>query len=267
MTESAEPLALPTGQRRLKFEGTPNFRDLGGYRTADGREVKWGYLFRSGQLSELSTADLATLAGLSLELVCDFRRVEEQERDPSLLPVPGPGVASIPIEPGSNDRALSASDQWDLVDRAAMFEFMVEINRNFALGQRQAYAEMFQRVLALEQGRMLFHCAAGKDRTGFAAAAILLALGVPRETVMEDYLLTREYFLPEHELGRLQRKYEMGLPGEAMMPILEVHPDYLQAAFDAIDEEFSSFEHYLEDYLGLTPDQREQLCERYLVAV
>ncbi len=249
--------------RRLPFTGTPNFRDLGGYQSTDGRSVKWGHLFRSGQLSRLDAADIDLLASLDIDVVCDFRREEEQERDPNLLPQPGPMQLSVSISPGSNDSFFTEATE-NNVDRQAMFDFMVEINRDFALGQAQAYTNMFEQLSGDRPARMLFHCAAGKDRTGFAAAIILLALGVSREQVMQDYLLTAEYFIPEREMARLAEKYEMDLPEDTMLPVLQVHPEYLQAALDAIDEQFHSIEHYLEDVLGMHEGKLERLRSHYL---
>ena len=90
-------------ERRLGMEGTPNCRDFGGYPTTDGRQVRWGYLYRSGQLSALTEADVSLLANLELDLICDFRREDEQETEPSLLPASKPPrIASLPIVPGSN---------------------------------------------------------------------------------------------------------------------------------------------------------------------
>jgi len=251
--------------RCLSLQGTPNFRDMGGYVTTDGRRVKWGRLFRSGQLSDLSASDLALLAGLGLDVVCDFRRTEEQERDPSLLPEPGPRVVSLPITPGSNGSFLEeAGSHWE-ADRRMMFDFMVDINRDFAMQQGEAYACMFDLLLQGEDTRMLVHCAAGKDRTGFAAAIILLALGVSRDTVMEDYLLTASYFHPPREIERLRDKYGMEtLDAETLLPVLEVHPEYLQAAFNAIDAEFASLEDYLDRHLGVDAAGRDLLRNRYL---
>ncbi len=117
-------------ERTLPLRGSPNFRDLGGYRAEDGRRVKWGYLYRSGQLSHLSDEDIDLLADVALDVVCDFRREEEQERDPSRLPEPGPEIVSVPITPGSNASFFSAAGTDDAVDRQGMFDFMVEINRD-----------------------------------------------------------------------------------------------------------------------------------------
>ncbi len=257
-------------ERKLGMEGTPNFRDFGGYRTEDDRRVKWGYLFRSGQLSTLSDRDIDLLASLELDLICDFRRTEEQESDPSRLPSERtPRVASLPIIPGSNSRFFEEAEQQGggqvEFGRQAMYDFMREINRDFAEGQRETYARMFREVLDLDDARFLVHCAAGKDRTGFAAALILLALGVPREVVMADYMLTGRFFLPQREIDRLQRKYAMEhVDAEAVRPMLEVHEDYLAQGLASIDQNYGSVEDYLEQALGVGPAELAELRRRYL---
>lgn len=253
-------------ERKLGMQGTPNFRDFGGYHTVDGRQVKWGFLFRSGQLSGLSAQDVTLLASLELDLVCDFRRVEEQENEPSRLPQrDSPRIASLPIIPGSNSRFFEEAESRDLGGRQAMFDFMVEINRDFAEAQSETYARMFNEILNIEDARFLVHCAAGKDRTGFAAAIILLALGVPREVVMRDYMLTSQFFHPQREIERLQRKYQMEhMDAASVLPMLEVHEDYLIRALDSIEESFSSFEDYLEKALGVGPVELAHLRARYL---
>jgi protein-tyrosine phosphatase len=252
-------------ERRFGLQGTPNFRDFGGYRTADGRQVKWGYLFRSGQLSNLSDRDLELLASLNLDLICDFRRLEEQEGEPSRLPEQRPRVASLPIIPGSNSRFFEEAEEREGADRQAMYDFMVEINRDFAEGQTETYATMFREILALEDTRFLVHCAAGKDRTGFAAALVLLALGVPREMVMQDYMMTARYFNPEGELERLRHKYQMeDMDAQAILPMLEVHENYLARALDSIGRNYKSVEAYLEEALGVGPAELDELRARYL---
>tara|TARA_R110002110_G_C13470513_1_gene720800 strand:- start:36726 stop:37721 length:996 start_codon:yes stop_codon:yes gene_type:complete len=251
-------------ERRLGMQGTPNFRDFGGYRTEAGRMVKWGYLFRSGQLSNLSEQDIGLLSSLNIDLVCDFRRVEEQQNDPSRLPLKRPRVASLPIIPGSNSSFLEqAGESWG--GRQAMYDFMVDINRDFAEAQTATYARMFAEILALQDTRLLVHCAAGKDRTGFAAAIILLALGVPREVVMRDYLLTARFFDPQLELERIKKKYAMEqMDAESVMPMLEVHEAYLACALQAIDREYDSIEAYLAEQLGVGEPEVKELQRRYL---
>lgn len=253
-------------ERRLGMEGTPNFRDFGGYPTADGRRVKWGYLYRSGQLSALTEADVTLLASLELDLVCDFRREDEQEAEPSKLPAEkSPRIASLPIVPGSNARFFEEAGQDGWTGREPMFEFMVHINHDFAQSQTETYARMFREILALDDTRLLVHCAAGKDRTGFAAAIILLALGVSRDVVMQDYMLTRQFFLPENELDRLRKKYAMEhIDVEAILPMLEVHEDYLSRALAYIDEHFGSVEAYLSEALAVGESELAELRRRYV---
>ena len=258
-----------TTERKLGMQGTPNFRDFGGYPTEQGGRVKWGYLFRSGQLSTLSDRDLDLLASLELDLVCDFRRVEEQQSDPSRLPgKQRPRVASLPIIPGSNSRFFEEAEKADgelEFGRQAMYDFMVEINRDFAEGQRDTYARMVREILAQEEARFLVHCAAGKDRTGFAAAMVLLALGVPRELVMRDYMLTGRFFNPDREMDRLKHKYGMQqIDAEAVLPMLEVHEDYLSRALDTIDENYGTVENYLAQALGVGEAELAELRRRYL---
>ena len=255
---------LSWDERRLVLRGTPNFRDFGGYPTADGRRVRRGRLFRSGQLAQLTDDDLRALQRLQLDIVCDFRREDEQRLAPNRLPTERPPrTVSLPITPGSNE-AVFASGALDLGGRQAMFEFMVAINRDFAENQGAAFGSMFRELLEQPDARSLVHCAAGKDRTGFAAAIVLLVLGVSREHVMEDYLLTRRYFLPADEIDRLRRKYGLvGVADEAILPMLEVHPEYLQRALQSIDD-YGDFDSYLRAVLGPGKAECEELRRRYL---
>jgi protein-tyrosine phosphatase len=252
-------------ERKLGMQGTPNFRDFGGYRTAEGRQVKWGYLFRSGQLSALSDQDVALLDSLQLDLVFDFRREEEQQSDLSRLPGHGaPRVVSLPIIPGSNSRFFEEGGE-QRGGSAAMFEFMLDINREFVGIQTETYGRMFSQILQVEDARFLVHCAAGKDRTGFAAAIVLLALGVPREVVVQDYLLTGRFFRPERELDRLRAKYQLEhMEAAAILPMLEVHADYLEVALDHIEESYGSVAEYLSRALGVGPAELAELQRRYL---
>ena len=252
-------------ERKLGLEGTPNFRDFGGYRTESGDRVKWGFLFRSGQLSSLTDTDMALLESLQLDLICDFRREEEQHSAPNRLPsARPPRLASVPIVPGSNAGFFEEA-QRNGGDRQAMFDFMVGINRDFALIQSPAYRKMFEEILAIDDARFLVHCAAGKDRTGFAAAIILLALGVPEDVVMRDYLLSRQFFIPRDEIAYVREKYGMDVaPDEMIMPVLEVHEDYLAMALNTISEEYPSFEAYLEQALGVGEAELVELRSRYL---
>ena len=251
-------------ERHLPLEGTPNFRDFGGYAAKDGRRVRWGKLFRSGQLSNLTDNDLQYMESLDVKLVCDFRRDEERERDPSVFPNSAqPDIIGLPIDPGSTTGFVDNIARGDL-SAEDMASFMCDINREFALDQAPVYKTMFAHILKLDSGASLVHCAAGKDRTGFAVAVVLAALGVARDTIMADYMLTSQYFSVENEIDRISKKYQWGGANDVMRPMLETREPYLLTAFKAIDQHFSDINEYLDVMLGVGADERDALCRRYL---
>lgn len=254
-------------ERRLSLQGAPNFRDLGGYVTADGRKLKWGKLFRSGKLSTLTEEDMHYVRRLGLTLVCDFRQLVEQELDPTPLEARiSRQLASLPVTPGSKHNFMDNLHRGVVaVDDAA--GLMQDINRDFVLNQMPQYAEMFQLLLAGDQ-QLLIHCASGKDRTGFGAALILDVLGVDEEAIVQDYLLTNKYLPIEQEIQRLSAELRdhAGEPvsEDVLRPLLEVRPEYLRACFEEIRKRHESKQHFYETALKLDEDKLARLRERYL---
>lgn len=255
-------------ERRLAFEGTANFRDMGGYRGYQGRMIRWGRLFRSGKLSQLTESDVALFGELDIGIVCDFRRDDERAREPSALPAANPPeIAGLPIMPGSTDSFFGGvrTGRASADDMAA---FMAVLNRDLALNQTDKYRAMFDSLLRLNGRQLLIHCAAGKDRTGFGAALILGALGVDRDTIMADYLLSNEYIPIDREVAAMRARYDEFFPADldasVIRPMFEVRPDYLQAAFAAIDEAYGGLMQYLEQALRLNAGQIEQLRAEFL---
>lgn len=254
-------------ERRLSLQGTPNFRDLGGYVTGDGRRLKWGKLFRSGKLSSLTDEDIRYIRRLGLTLVCDFRQVVEQELEPTFL---GHGsahtFASLPISPGSRNNFMENLHRGIIaVDDAS--GFMQEINRDFVTSQMPQYAEMFQLLLAGDQ-QLLIHCASGKDRTGFGAALILDVLGVEESAIVEDYLLTNQYLPVDLEVERLSGEVTdhagTAVPEHVLRPLIEVRPEYILACFEEIRARHRSKQHFYETVLNLDEKKLAQLRDRYL---
>jgi protein-tyrosine phosphatase len=250
--------------RKIALTGAVNLRDFGGYATADGRRVRRGRLFRSGSLAHLSDDAQRGFTALGIELICDLRRPEEQHEEPTPFPPHAPRRLEIPIDPGSaiEMRAQLGRAELALQER---IEFMVSINRELARDHAEDYARMFEGLLELETGGFLVHCAAGKDRTGFACALILHALGVPEDTVLEDYLLTNEIMDFEgYMMPRLLARYGAdAIPDrDAVMALAGVRPEYLRAAYEAIEGEFENVEHYVERAVGLDAAARELLRRR-----
>ena len=244
--------------RALLLEGASNVRDLGGWPTADGRRVAFGRVYRSAALARLTDADRVTLARIGLRTVCDFRGNRERERAPSQLHgLGGVDMHALPIEP-----TVGGSLSDILATREATGEDVLSLLRRaylayvFDCGHR--YAAMFELIL---QGRdrlpLLFHCSAGKDRTGFGAALVLTALGVAWESVVEDYLATRRLWRSDPELAR-------ELPAAVADKLLGVHEELLDAAFDAIRREFGDTDQYFERVLGLDAGRRDRLRELLL---
>lgn len=264
-SENGEGVIL--AERRLSLEGAPNFRDLGGYETEDGRRLKWGKLYRSSKLSTLSDTDVNYVQRLGVTLVCDFRQVIEQELEPTLL---GPDathvLASLPITPGSRNSFLDNLHN-GIIEVEDAAGFMQEINRDFVASQMPRYAEMFQLLLMGDQ-QLLIHCASGKDRTGFGAALILDVLGVNEDAIVHDYLLTNTYLPIEEEVSRLSSAFTdqsgAAVTEDVLRPLLEVRPEYIGACFEEIRKRYESREHFFESALDLDPAKIAKLRERYL---
>jgi len=242
-------------RRHVALEGAQNFRDLGGYATEDGRTVRWGLLYRSDNLSQLSDADLEQVHELGIKLVCDFRSAEEKAEEPDRLPAEDPpAVAELPIfdesfSPSEFKKRLSAGDLGDLDLRQAL----TDANRLFATRFAGQYKLMFERITRPEYLPALVHCTAGKDRAGFASAVTLRTLGVPEETVYEDFLLTNHYTAQniERMLWTIRLVSLFRVDPEQVRPVLSVERGYLAAAFDEIAKQYGSFDAYRRDALGM----------------
>jgi protein-tyrosine phosphatase len=242
-------------RRHVPLEGAHNFRDVGGYQTEDGRRVRWGLFYRSDDLSALTDADLAQLHGLGLKLVCDFRSPEEKAEEPDRLPAERtPELVELPIfDESFSPVAFREKITSGTLGDTDLRRMLVEGNRMFATRYAPQYAAMFERLTQPDQLPALVHCTAGKDRTGFAAAVLLRTLGVPLETVYEDFLLTNHYTAREIErtLWIIRLVSMFRTDPEQVRPVLGVERAYLEAAFGAVDERYGSFDAYRRDALGL----------------
>jgi len=259
---------VPYRQRHIPLQGADNFRDLGGYATRDGRTVRFGLLFRSGDLSRLTGDDLETLGHLHLRTIFNLRSEREGGSRPYRLPEEDPPrVVHLPVDVAPLFPGLLRS----LILRGDVgpFEFSrrhIEANVAYVLDFREEFGTLLRTLVEPGALPALVHCTRGKDRTGFAAALILLALGVPRDAVFEDYLLTNRYTAASQRrtirLVRLASLFRVS--EEEIRPLVEARPEYLEAALDTIDEHFGSVEAYLKEGLGLTEAQLERLREASL---
>ena len=262
--------------RNLGLQGAVNARDLGGYRAADGRTVRFGVALRGDALHRASEEDLAVLAGLGLRHVIDLRGLNEvTENGADRLPA-GAELEAQPVYATDHDiysalrDTLAAQDgdaQRALLGDGGAERMMVSMYGWFVTDPaiRGRFAATVKALTRAERLPLFFHCTAGKDRTGWTAAIVLTALGVDRETVYEDYLLTNERTdgLIARILDHLGTQGVMREP-ELMRPVMRADRAYLDAAFAAVAAGWPSFDAFLHDGLGLTEADLEALRKNLL---
>ncbi len=252
--------------RLLSLDGAHNFRDLGGYRTADGRTVKWGVLFRSDKLSELSDDDLEYLKRLKLRRIVDFRSKSERDAEPDRIPLHQSPIRVIenPISPvglGSDPAVLKDKILSGDIEDLNVTEFFMKANRAFVTDNGREFGGWIRSLAEPDSLPSLFHCTAGKDRTGFGAAIVLLALGVPKEDVIRDYMLTNIYTKDQIRKKLIQiRIFSLfRTDPETVRPLLGVERGFIGAAFNTMEEKYGSIEDYLREELGINDKIRKKL--------
>lgn len=241
--------------RHLNLAGASNFRDLGGYQTRDGRTVRWRQVFRSNHLAHLTEQDVAIVRGLGVRSAFDFRGVVE--RAEALCGMADVTVHSLPVEPTvvAALRAIAESRQ---LSKSDALEVMRDSYRGYVQDNTQRYRTLFTHLLE-DRAPLVIHCTAGKDRTGFACALILHALGVPDDVIADDYLLT-------NQLYKRDPSASTELPDDVKQVLGTVQRPFLNAAFEAIDADYGSLDGYFRDGLGLGQSERKALEGRYLQA-
>ncbi len=254
--------------RKLMFQGAHNFRDLGGYKNAQGQHVKWGCFYRSDRLSNLTDEDLKFLSRLGLRNIIDLRSKSERDGAPSRLPKNSNiEIKEVPVfEDGAFvDTLWSAIASGKLLGKD-LHDIMVTSNRNFIRLHTKAFAQFIQIVANAQNTPLMFHCMAGKDRTGFGAALILTILGVSRDDVLKDYLETNTHLANNADVKYQDFKERIGSDAsfENLRPILGVHEDYLNAAFETIEEDYGHFNDYLVKALNVTQSMTERMQENFL---
>ncbi len=274
LVAAADGRATRVAERLLPLQGGRNFRDLGGWYAADGRQVKWGKLYRSGVTSGLTDGDLDYLGKLGVSVICDLRNPQERAAEPSaFLKVAGAKVAAFDYDMNASMSMLAGLKTRDqAVDAfaAAYVAFLDTLQPHFT--------DMFAR-LAASEAPLAFNCSAGKDRTGTAAALILSILGVPRETVLADYALTQVYTPPSMYKAQMakagagatggmtveQMKAFAAMPPEVLDVIMGSDPEVMRRALAQIDARFGGPTALAKARFGLTDSGVAKLKATYLV--
>ncbi|MEW5722934.1 MAG: tyrosine-protein phosphatase [Thermodesulfobacteriota bacterium] len=250
--------------RRVRFESTYNFRDLGGYGTTGGRRTRWGQVFRSDGLSRLTEADRAFLGGLDLRLIVDLRSGAEAEKAPDLLPE------------GDRTRYLHLSVQTGELNFVTAMERLKKGDADWLtedymvrgyIRNLEEFGPIWGRLLRTaaepENRPLVFHCTGGKDRAGTAAALLLLALGVPEETVIGDHQLSNLY-IAEMLPKVWDRLKSLGLDPEKVSPYFTAPLAGIEALLERLSGRYGSVESYLLQEAGLEPAELARLRQELL---
>jgi protein-tyrosine phosphatase len=263
---------LITAERLLPLQGGRNFRDLGGYRTSDGRRVKWGQVFRSGTMAQLTDADYQLLSTLGIRVVCDFRATDEREREPTIWRTSGT-QADYRTRDYALESSLSGVMRQGAPTPEAIKAAMTAFYGELAYTHADSFRTMFK-ALAAGEVPLAFNCSAGKDRTGLAAALLLTMLHVPRESVVEDYALSERIVDYEAEFIGKGKQTGMAKPGaasslahlppEVRAPLLRSDPDYIRAALKSIEQREGSIGAYFQRVLNITNDEQARIRELLL---
>ena len=264
--------------RHVALDGQSNFRDIGGYETADGRTVRWGRVYRSGRLSKLSDDDVTRLGELEINSVVNFLTNAEIEADGADRLPPSVRELRLPMEAGNmNDLTAVVSQARRTGDFS---ELSPEINpgfhRQLVVEGKENYAEFLRQLADQDNLPLVFHCSHGVHRTGTATAILLSALGVPWETVREDYLLSNDYRRKEvvPRLEQLKQMYaadrgidiaDVDATNMEAFYILEGH--YIDASLEQAIADFGSMDSYIREGLGLTDDEIDKLRENLLAEI
>ena len=252
--------AATFAHRHVPLDGCLNLRDLGGYRTRDGREVRRRCLFRSSELYSLTDADLGTLNELGIRVVFDLRAGAERAARPSRLP---PGVV---LEERSTP-SVRTDPPWTLEEQIAMGtlperddDYLTDVYiRQLDGGLAAELRRILELALEAADRPLLFHCAAGKDRTGLAAAVLLGVLGVPDDTIAEDYELSTAYWAAPRLRTLAAQLAEYGIEQERVRPLLEARTAVFRRAVEHLHDRFGSYDTYAIEGLGLDTDLPNRL--------
>ena len=242
----------------LGIAAVPNLRDVGGYGTSNGTAVARGLVYRSDTFNPLSAQDIGKLARLNLKNDYDLRTPAEVAAQPDQMPpgvqhyvlnVYGDAASGVPANLNTLllDPKQASAELGGLIDATGMASY-----RNFITlpSARQAYHTLFTSLSDRQNLPAVFHCTSGKDRTGWAAAALLSLLGVPKDTVMADYMLSNDYLLPQHQQA-IDAFVAAGGDRDILVGLYGVKTNWLDAAFDEMQKQYGSIENYFSEGLGI----------------
>jgi len=254
-------------ERVIDLEGTTNTRDIGGYQTSELGTLRWRQIIRSENLSRLTASDFQKLEEIGLKTVIDLRTKKEHDRSPTVWQGENPPrFFHFPVGDANNDwfKAQRRMMKRNRFTEEQSLELMVEGYRMIVEEGPPSYQKMMAVVLDQSNWPILIHCNAGKDRAGVAVTLILESLGVDRETIMEEFLLTNEIGRTEKKAILLSKeskkigrgnKFGKGSSPSAWSPIVGVRAEMLEAFYASVDENYGSMDAFLSE-LGVDQGAR-----------
>jgi len=254
-------------ERVIHLEGTANTRDIGGYLTSDLHTLRWRQIIRSENLSRLTANDFQKLEEMGLKTVIDLRTDKEHDRAPTVwLGDNPPQFFHFPVGDSNNEwfnetRKMMKKNRFTEEQSSKQ---MVKGYRMIVEEGPPSYEKLMEVVLDQSNWPILIHCNAGKDRAGIAVTLILESLGVDRETIMEEFLLTNEIARIEEKSvllakqGKKQRRNGRGPSASAWFPIIGVQPEMLDAFYASVDEQYGSMDAFLTE-MGVDQEARRTL--------
>lgn len=244
--------------RLVRMQGAINFRDAGGYRTTDGKQVITGKVFRSADISKLSDKDLQTLANKHIHTIIDFRGVKESAAAPDRM-LPG---TDYTLSPAGSDSLPNMAQMAALIKQGGFLEKMYGAQSIQYFGPR--YRPLFQKLLVLpDTTALLYHCTGGRDRTGMASSLFLYALGVPQQTIEQDFTASNVYLSSMNDKMFKPFAQGMGMSVEAVKKEMELKPELIRIFFDAIKQRYGSIENFMEKELGVGKKELVVLRQKY----
>jgi protein-tyrosine phosphatase len=256
----------------LGIASTSNMRDLGGYTTTDGRTVNRKLIYRSNKLYEVTPDDMEKIEALNLKSIFDLRSDIERKEEPDAVPL-GANYVSLNVLSGLPDTGESGGD--NLLDDPAAVNAALgggKIEEGYRVlychtvslpSAKKKFGQLFTSLGDESQLPALFHCKGGKDRTGWAAAALLSILGVPRDIVMQDYMRSNEYLLPDFK-DLIDSFVQGGGEESIAIALFGAKEEYLEAGFTEMETKYGDIETYFSEALGIDTEQQEALRDLYL---